>query len=150
LRAQQLQPLPGEGTAEGEAALEALERAQREMEEAARALGDGNAAEALNRQADAMEAMRDGLRAMGNAQAQQQRDQQEGGQAAETGSGGQRDPLGRALNRGGDVGSQDNMLQGEEPYRRAQDLLEELRRRSAELDRSEQERDYLRRLLERF
>ena len=150
LREQQLQPLPGEGTAEGEAALEALERAQRAMEEAAEALGEGNAADALNRQADAMEAMRDGLRAMGNAQAQQQREQQEGGQAAETGSGGQRDPLGRAINRGGEVGTQENMLQGDEPARRAQDLLDELRRRSAELDRPEEERDYLRRLLDRF
>ena len=150
LRQQQLQPLPGEGTAEGEAALEALERAQRAMEDAAEALGNGDAAEALNRQADAMEAMRDGLRAMRSAQAQAQREQQGDQAANETGSGGSRDPLGRELNRGGDVGTQDNMLQGENTYRRAQDLLEELRRRSAELDRSEQERDYLRRLLDRF
>ncbi len=150
LRQQQLQPLPGEGTAEGEAALEALERAQRAMEDAAEALGNGETSEALNRQADAMEAMRDGLRAMGNAQQQAQREQQGDQAANETGNGGSRDPLGRELNRGGDVGTQDDMLQGENTYRRAQDLLEELRRRSAELDRSEQELDYLRRLLERF
>ena len=150
LREQQLQPLPGEGTAEGEAALEALERAQRAMEDAAEALGNGDAAEALNRQADAMEAMRDGLRAMGNAQQQAQREQQGDQAANETGSGGDRDPLGRELNRGGDVGTQESLLQGEDTYRRAQDLLEELRRRSAELDRSEQELDYLRRLLDRF
>lgn len=150
LRQQQLQPLPGEGTAEGDAALDALERAQRAMEEAARALGEGNAADALNRQADAMEAMRDGLRAMGNAQRQAQREQQDGTTAAETGTNGQRDPLGRAINRGGEVGTQENMLQGEDTYRRARDLLEELRRRSAELDRPEAELDYLRRLLDRF
>jgi uncharacterized protein (TIGR02302 family) len=151
LREQQLQPLPGEGTAEGEAALDALERAQRAMEEAAEALGQGNANEALNRQADAMEAMRDGLRAMGNAQRQAQREAQPSDSAGrDTGSGGTRDPLGRDLNQGGDVGTQEDMLQGEQTYRRAQDLLEELRRRSAELDRPEAELDYLRRLLDRF
>jgi hypothetical protein len=120
------------------------------MEDAAEALGQGNAADALNRQADAMEAMREGLRAMGNAQRQDQTEQEGGEPSTETGSNGQRDPLGRAINRGGDVGTQDNMLQDESTTRRAQDLLEELRRRSAELDRSEEERDYLRRLLDRF
>ena len=151
LRQQQLQPLPGEGTAEGDAALEALERAQRAMEEAAEALGEGDANEALNRQADAMEALREGLRAMGNAQRQAQRETDPSDSAGrDTGSGGTRDPLGRDLNRGGDVGTQDDMLQGEQTYRRAQDLLEELRRRSAELERPEAELDYLRRLLDRF
>ncbi len=150
LRDQQLAPLPGEGTPEGEAALEALERAQRAMEEAAEALEDGDAGEALSRQAEAMEAMRDGLRAMNEAQAQDLREQ-EGDQAAqETGDGQGRDPLGRSRNQGGEVGTEENLLQGEDVYRRAQDLLEELRRRSAELDRPEAELDYLRRLLERF
>ncbi len=151
LRDQQLQPLPGEGTAEGDAALEALERAQRAMEEAAEALENGDTGEALSRQADAMEAMRDGMRAMNDARAQDQRDQQQGDQASEdTGDGEGRDPLGRARNQGGEVGTEDNLLQGEDVYRRAQDLLEELRRRSAELERPEAELDYLRRLLDRF
>ena len=150
LRDQQLSPLPGEGTPEGDAALEALERAQRAMEDAAEALEQGENSEALNRQADAMEAMRDGLRAMNEAGNQNQRDQQQGDQGTETGGDGGRDPLGRDRNQGGDVGTDQDMLQGGDTYRRAQDLLEELRRRSAELDRPEAELDYLRRLLDRF
>jgi uncharacterized protein (TIGR02302 family) len=150
LRDQQLQPLPGEGTPEGDAALEALERAQRAMEDAAEALENGETGEALSRQADAMEAMRDGMRAMNEARAQDQREQQGDQAADETGDGTSRDPLGRDRNQGGEVGTDDNLLQGEDVYRRAQDLLEELRRRSAELDRPEAELDYLRRLLDRF
>lgn len=150
LRDQQLQPLPGEGTAEGEAALDALERAQRAMEEAAEALESGETGEALSRQADAMEAMRDGMRAMNEARAQERRDQMGDQAATETGDGSSRDPLGRDRNQGGEVGTDDNLLQGEDVYRRARDLLEELRRRSAELDRPDAELDYLRRLLDRF
>jgi uncharacterized protein (TIGR02302 family) len=150
LRNQQLQPLPGEGTAEGEAALDALERAQRAMEEAAEALEQGELGDALSRQADAMEAMRDGLRAMNRAQTNEQRERDSDQASRETGDGGQRDPLGRERNQGGEVGTDQNMLPGEDPQRRARDLLEELRRRSAELDRPETERDYLRRLLDRF
>ncbi|MGP9788913.1 DUF4175 domain-containing protein [Roseinatronobacter sp. NSM] len=148
LRDQQLAPLPGEGTPEGDAALEALERAQRAMEDAAQSLEDGDTSEALNRQADAMEAMRDGLRAMNDARTQTQRAQQQ--QQGEQGAQGGRDPLGRDRNQGGDVGTDQDMLQGGDTYRRAQDLLDELRRRSAELDRPEVELDYLRRLLDRF
>ncbi len=150
LRQQQLQPLPGEGMPEGDAALDALERAQRAMEEAAEALEQGDTGEALSRQADAMEAMRDGLRAMNEAQAQDQREMAEGEQASETGNADGRDPLGRARNEGGEVGTEQNMLAENDAYERARDLLEELRRRSAELDRPEEELDYLRRLLDRF
>lgn len=150
LREQQLQPLPGEGMPEGDAALDALERAQRAMEEAAEALEQGATGEALSRQADAMEAMREGLRAMNEAQTQDQREMAEGEQASETGNADGRDPLGRARNQGGEVGTEQNMLAENDAYERARDLLEELRRRSAELERPEEELDYLRRLLDRF
>jgi uncharacterized protein (TIGR02302 family) len=151
LREQQLQPLPGEGTPEGDAALEALERAQRAMEEAAEALENGETGDALSRQADAMEAMREGMRAMNEARAQDSRERPQGERAGqETGDGQSRDPLGRERNQGGEVGTEESLLQGEDVYRRARDLLEELRRRSAELERPEAELDYLRRLLDRF
>lgn len=150
LREQQLQPLPGEGTPEGDAALEALERAQRAMEDAADALENGEPGNALSRQADAMEAMREGMRAMNEARAQDQSDQMGDQAGTERGDGTGRDPLGRDRNDGGEVGTDDNLLQGEDVYRRAQDLLEELRRRSAELERPDAELDYLRRLLDRF
>ena len=98
-----------------------------------------------------MEAMREGLRAMNEAQTQDQREQAEGDAASETGNGDGRDPLGRARNRGGEVGTEQDMLtEDDDPRERARDLLEELRRRSAELDRPEAELDYLRRLLDRF
>ena len=150
LRQQQLQPLPGEGMPEGDAALDALERAQRAMEDAAEALEEGDSGAALSRQADAMEAMREGLRAMNDAQTQDQREQAEGDTGAETGNGEGRDPLGRARNQGGEVGTEQDMLSEDDIQERARDLLEELRRRSAELDRPEAELDYLRRLLDRF
>ncbi|MFN4130908.1 MAG: DUF4175 family protein, partial [Paracoccaceae bacterium] len=47
-------------------------------------------------------------------------------------------------------GSDRNMLQGEDVYRRAQDLLDEIRRRTGDQQRPEAERDYLRRLLDMF
>ncbi len=149
LREQQLQPLPGEGTPEGDAALEALEDAQRAMEEAEEALRDGDTTGALDRQAEAMEALREGMRNMNEALAQDRRDRgEEGQQTGENGRDGSRDPLGRSL--GGEIGTDDDMLQGEDTRRRAQELLDEIRRRSAELDRPDAELDYLRRLLDRF
>jgi hypothetical protein len=48
------------------------------------------------------------------------------------------------------VGTQDNLLQGEDVYRRARELLDEIRRRSGEGERPEVELEYLKRLLDRF
>ncbi|MBL3562113.1 DUF4175 family protein, partial [Rhodovulum sulfidophilum] len=56
----------------------------------------------------------------------------------------------RAPGSTGQVGTEDSMLQGEDVYRRARDLLDEIRRRSGEQNRPDLELDYLRRLLERF
>jgi Domain of unknown function (DUF4175) len=63
---------------------------------------------------------------------------------------GQQDPLGRNTGEMGRIGSDRNMLQGEDVYRRAQDLLDEIRRRSGEQMRPDSELDYLRRLLDNF
>jgi hypothetical protein len=107
-------------------------------------------AEAIHRQSEAMEAMRDGMRNLGEALAEN--NQTEGGQGQALGQFGdqQSDPLGRTPGRGGQVGSQENLLQGEDVYRRARELLDEIRRRSGEGERPDVERDYLRRLLDRF
>ncbi len=48
------------------------------------------------------------------------------------------------------IGSDRNLLQGDDVYRRAQDLLDEIRRRSGDQTRPESERDYLKRLLDMF
>jgi uncharacterized protein (TIGR02302 family) len=146
--------LPGEGTEAGEAGRQALQDAERAMREAERALREGDLSGALDRQADAMEAMREGMRNFGEAMAQEQQPGQAApGQGEAFGNAdpnGQQDPLGRNTGEMGRIGSDRNMLQGEDVYRRAQDLLDEIRRRTGEQTRPDSELDYLRRLLDNF
>lgn len=146
--------LPGDGSERGEATRRELDRAGRAMREAEEALRDGDLPQALDRQAEAMEAMREGMRNMGEAMAEEQRQQQRNGQPGQefgqADPNGQRDPLGREPGDSARIGSDQNMLQGEDVYRRAQDLLDEIRRRSGEQARPDVELDYLRRLLDQF
>lgn len=145
--------LPGDGSAAGERGRDALDRAGRAMEDAERALRDGDMSGALDRQAEAMEALREGLRDFGEAMAEERQQQGQAGQGEAFGRAdpnSQRDPLGRELGEMGRIGSDRNLLQGEDVYRRAQDLLDEIRRRSGDQSRPESERDYLRRLLDLF
>jgi len=145
--------LPGEGTDNGEAGRQQLDRAGRAMEEAERALREGDLPGALDRQAEAMEAMREGIQQFGEAMAEEQRQpggDQQGRLDGTADPNSQRDPLGREPGDSARIGSDRNMLQGEDVYRRAQDLLDEIRRRSGEQVRPEGERDYLKRLLDLF
>lgn len=152
LREQQLQPLPGEGTPEGDAALDAIEEAERAMNEAARALREGETREALERQAEAMDALREGLRQFNEAARQDRAERGEGdeGQNSQADGAG-RDPLGRQR-RGDSLAGDESgsAVPGEDPRQRARDLMDEIRRRSAERERPEAERNYLNRLIERF
>lgn len=150
LRRQQ-QTLPGLGGEQGQATREALDRAGRAMEQAERALREDDLAGALDNQSEAMEALREGMRNLGEALAQQQQ-QGSQGQAMGRGDPGnlQRDPLGRERGAQGAIGSEENMLNGNDAQGRARELLDELRRRSSDRTRPELELDYLRRLLERF
>ncbi|WP_146345889.1 TIGR02302 family protein [Falsiphaeobacter marinintestinus] len=143
--------MPGEGTAEGDAARDALDRAGRAMEQAEGALRQDDLAEAIDRQAEAMEALREGMRSLGEAMAQDQQNQQQGQGNAE----GQMrarndDPLGRSRGNNGSIGTEEGLLQGEDVYRRARELLDEIRRRAGDGERPEIELDYLKRLLDRF
>lgn len=166
--------LPGQGTAQGDAARRQLDEAGRAMEQAEQALRDGDATGALEGQGAAIQSMREGLRALGELMAQQ--DQQRGqdgqnGQQGEEGqpsgrSGDQRadrglglpysrepstDPLGRSLSgQGNIITSGDPLAEGPDPTRQARGLLDEIRRRLGERERSDDERDYLGRLLEEF
>jgi len=141
----------------GEIARNALRRAERAMEGAEEALGEGNLAEAIDRQAEALDALRNGMRSLNRALAENQSDEP-GQSEADGDSVGQAqpsetDPLGREVGQQGQqVGTQDNLLgEGEgDVYRRAEELLEELRRRGADQERPKVERDYLKRLLDRF
>jgi hypothetical protein len=58
--------------------------------------------------------------------------------------------LGRQAGNAGSLGSDENFEQREEAFRRARDLLDEIRRRSADQDRPNIELEYLRRLLDQF
>ncbi|WP_324752280.1 TIGR02302 family protein [Roseovarius sp. Pro17] len=142
--------LPGRGEA-GEEARGALDRAGEAMDGAEEALRGGDLAEAIDRQAEAMDALRDGMRNLGEALAEENGNRQGGqGQASGATGGQQSDPLGRTPGQGDRAGTDSDLLQGEDVYRRARELLDELRRRSGEGARPEVERDYLERLLERF
>ena len=146
----QQRSLPGQGTPEGDAARDALDRAGRAMENAEDNLRNDDYAGAIENQSQAMDALREGMRNLGEAMAQQQDGQQGQGTAEADRRSQNRDPLGRETGGDGSSGTDDNLLQGEDVYRRAQDLLDEIRRRSAEAQRPEEERDYLKRLLDRF
>jgi uncharacterized protein (TIGR02302 family) len=144
--------LPGDGTEQGEEGRRNLDRAGRAMEEAEDALRDGDLDGALDRQAEAMEALRDGMRDFGEALADEQRQNRDGqggerdfGSADPQGT----DPLGRRPGETARIGSDENMVQNT-PDERAQELLDEIRRRSGELTRPLEELDYLKRLLQMF
>lgn len=150
----QRQQLPGLTGEEADAARDALDRAGEAMEDAAEALERDDLPGAIDGQARALEALRDGMRSLADA-FDREAEGEEGG-LAEDGSTMRmpedRDPLGRLAGRDGEAqeGVEGGALEGGDPRARAQDLLEELRRRAGELTRPEDERDYLGRLLDRF
>ncbi|MFD2740378.1 TIGR02302 family protein [Sulfitobacter aestuarii] len=143
--------LPGQASPEGRAARDALGRAGRAMDSAEQALRDNDLPGAIDNQAQAMEALREGMRALGEAMAQEERDGAPGQGTAEADRrSANRDPLGREQGGNGASGSDAPLAEGENGQDRARRLLDEIRRRSGETARPEVERDYLKRLLERF
>lgn len=143
--------MPGQGTPEGDAAREALDRAGRAMDEAEQNLREGQLAEAIDNQSQAMEALRDSMRSLGEAMVQEKRGQQPvQGQQGDDRRADNRDPLGRSQGSNGATGSDNEANLNDDAYGRARELLDEIRRRSGEQSRPEVERDYLNRLLDRF
>lgn len=146
--------LPGEGTEQGEEGRRQLDRAGRAMRDAEDALRNNDLPGALDRQAEAMDALREGMRDFGEALAQEQQQQnpgqQQGQDFGQADPNGQRDPLGREPGDSARIGSDRNMLQGEDVYRRAQELVDEIRRRTGDQSRPDAELDYLKRLLDMF
>ncbi|MTH78960.1 DUF4175 domain-containing protein [Paracoccus aestuariivivens] len=165
--------MPGRGTPEGDQARRSLDDAGRAMEEAEQALREGDPSGAMERQAQAIQDMRDGMRALGEMTArnqqqgqdgQPQQGQQDGGPDGPSSEGNgprglaenyrdqpQLDPLGRSTEgNGGSITTGDQLAEGGDPSRRARDLQDEIRRRSGERERPEDERDYLDRLLDNF
>lgn len=124
---------------------EALEEAERNMGEARDRLREGDFSGAFDEQAQAMENLRQTLRETENNE-QSGQSGKDGDQTAERD---QYDPLGRPLgNRGRSDG--DTAVPDKNASERARELLDEIRRRSGESERSADELDYLNRLLDRF
>ena len=122
------------------------------MEDAEEALREEDFAGALDSQSQAMEALREGMRELAEQMAEQQQQQggQQGQQLGHNDPSGSRDPLGREAGENGRIGTDEQLLQGEDVYRRARELLDEIRKRSGDQSRPTEELDYLKRLLERF
>lgn len=139
---------PSQDTIQALSAQDALEQARAAMKRAEDALERGDFAQAREAQQDAI----DMLRSIGQAVVAQSNipEGEEGGQGGQNGRAGS-DPFGR-----GDDGEEGNSIgegldiPAETERQRARDLMEELRRRSAEQEREQEEREYLDRLLERF
>ncbi|MGD9979627.1 MAG: DUF4175 domain-containing protein [Hyphomonadaceae bacterium] len=119
--------------------LNAAGEAMRRAEEALRR-GDLEGAEAA--QSAALENLREGAEALGAEM------RERGRQSENEGSGGNRDPLGRATGAGNSDG--EGYVPTESDPVRAREIFDEIRRRAQDPNRPEAEREYLRRLLDRF
>ena len=134
-----------------DSARDALDRAGRAMKNAEEALRQRDFADAIDKQSQALEALRDGMRALSKEFEQEQQSGQQGqGSSNNDRRAEAQDPLGREPGLNGKAGTDDPLLQGEDVYRRARDLLDEIRRRSGEGERPNVELNYLKRLLKRF
>ena len=147
--------LPGEGTEAGQAARRALDEAAEAMDQAAKDLRAGDLPGALDNQSDAIDALRESMRRLGETLDEQAapgqgatpNDRRAEGQSQSPST---RDPLGRDVGGNGQLGAGEQMVPQEELRLRSQELMEEIRRRAGSLERSEEERSYLQRLLDRF
>ena len=131
------QPVPGD-----------LEQAARSMQRAEDRLSQGRPDTATGSQGQAIDQLRSGAQALADAMLE---GMGSGGQQSGVNAGGdQTDPLGRPLTSNGTSNSDSVKLPDELDLQRARQILEELRKRAADLDRPEQELEYLERLLRRF
>lgn len=120
----------------------ALSEALAEMEQAQEALREGDFGVADTAMERAIASLRAGAEALAQQEAKQARENQGEGR-----SGPAVDPLGRPM---GDAASGGIDVPDGPDGQRARDVLNELRRRLSDGERSEEEIDYLERLLERF
>lgn len=144
--------LPGDGSELAEEGRRNLDRAGEAMEQAEEALRDGDLGGALDRQAEAMQELREGMQNFGEAMAEENNERRgDGGEQREFSRADPNgtDPLGRTQGDAARIGSDENMVQNT-PNERAQELLDEIRRRSGDLARPLEELDYLKRLLQMF
>ncbi|MGE3249850.1 MAG: DUF4175 domain-containing protein [Hyphomonadaceae bacterium] len=124
---------------------QSLQNAERAMQSAEEALRRGDYESARASQDEAMRNLREGAASLAEQIAEERRNR-EGGQGRE--QAGERDPLGRAQGGMGENG--ETQVPTEADQARSRQILDELRRRAQDPRRPETERDYLRRLLDRF
>ncbi len=132
----------GAGGTEGE---KDLSQAGDAMDRAAQALKRGDTGEAGRQQDEALRRLRSGAEKLSNEATARR----EGRNGREEGANGEEDPLGRQMSGAGDAGDE-TAVPGQTERQRAREILDELRRRAQDATRPEQEREYLKRLLDRF
>lgn len=132
----------GAGGEEGE---KDLNEAGDAMDQAAQALRRGDLNEAGRHQENAIRSLRSGAEKMSN----EAMSKREGRNGREEGLKGEEDPLGRQMSGSGDAGDE-TAVPSQTERQRAREILDELRRRAQDTTRPEAEREYLKRLLDRF
>ena len=127
-----------------------LGRAERAMREAGRSLGEQLPGQAVGPQSEALDQMQQGSQSMLEAMLEQldRGPQRPGGNLGM--SSGTRDPLGRGVLGYGYQDDGRTRVPDEAELQRSRTILDELYRRSGELSRPGIERDYIKRLLQRF
>lgn len=126
---------------------QSLGRAEGEMRESSGALGEGRPQDAVPPQSRALSDMQQALQDMTNQMAEALQAQQ--GRTGADRLGRNEDPLGRdEEGMGSPFG--DVQIPDQPDMQRAQEILEELRRRASERSRPRLERDYIERLLKQF
>lgn len=132
-----------------------LGRAERAMRDAAQALQQGAPGAAVPSQTEAMEQLQQGMQGMAEQMAQQMMMGQgpammgqQGQMPRQNGRG--RDPLGRRPSGYGMQDSNDVKIPEQSELQRAREILDELRRRSGQYGRPQEERNYIDRLLKQF
>ncbi|MGB6538744.1 MAG: TIGR02302 family protein [Xanthobacteraceae bacterium] len=143
----------GQGQDPGQDGMSELGRAGKAMGEAEGDLGQSDADSAVDAQGRALDALRKGAQSMAQAM-QQQRGRGQGpgriGRFGQSRDDQETDPLGRPL-RGHDYGDDSSVkVPGDIDVQRARRIIDELRRRFGEIKRSQQELDYIERLLKNY
>lgn len=137
----------------GQGADQALGEAGRAMGDARDALTEGDLAGALQSQMEALDALSESLDALQEALAGQGQGDPTAGQRRGEGRGGDEDradPFDRPTGTFGSIDGRATQVPDRSAVDRARRLLEELRRRSAEPDRPQQELEYYDRLMNPF
>lgn len=145
---EQLEEIMGKLGEKGEPLPGPLEQANRAMKQAEDRLDRGRAGSATGAQGQAIDQLRKGAQALADAMMKSMAAR--GAQSASREGGDETDPLGRPLSPSGNPNSDKMAMPDEMDLQQARQILDELRKRAAELGRPQSELDYLERLLKRF